>query len=58
MRALGIILGYVMGNKQARDWVVKKICQASCFVEHEFKKSPLGKVFVQERKDDNISETD
>jgi hypothetical protein len=54
----GIILGYIIGNKQTRDWIIQKVCQASCLVENELKKSPLGQLFIQEKKDDNVSEVD
>lgn len=58
MRGFGIIIGYVIGNKNARDWIIRKICQASCIVENEFKKSPLGQILTQEEKNEDISETD
>lgn len=58
MRGLGIIIGYIIGNKQTRDWVIHKICQTSCIIEDEFKKTPLGQIFTKEKKDDDVSETD
>ena len=57
MRGLGIILAYVMGNKKARDWCINKICQASCIIENEFKKTPLWLMFT-ENKNDDIPKTD
>ena len=58
MRGFGLIIGYIIGNKQARDWVIHKICQTSCIIEDEFKKTPLGQIFTKEKEDDNVSETD
>lgn len=59
MSGLGkFIIGYVLGNKSARDWCIKQICQASCIVDREIKKTPLAKVFIKEKKDDDIQETD
>lgn len=48
MRGLGkFIVGYILGNDAARNWCIKKVCQASCVIENEFKKSELGKMFSQ-----------
>lgn len=58
MRGFGLIIGYIIGNKQARDWVIHKICQTSCIIEDEFKKTPLGQIFIKEKEDDDVSETD
>ena len=46
----GLIIGYLLGNKKARDWLAKKICQASCVIDKELKKTPLGKL-LKEKKD-------
>ena len=53
----GLIIGYLLGNKQARDWLARKICQASCVIDKELKKTPLGK-FLKENTDDDVSKTD
>lgn len=53
----GLILGYLLGSKTARDWCVKKICQASCLIDKELKKTNLWKLLT-EKRDDDISETD
>jgi hypothetical protein len=58
MRGFGLIIGYIIGNKQARDWVIHKICQTSCIIEDEFRKTPLGQIFTKEKEDDDVSETD
>lgn len=59
MRGLGkFIIGYLLGNKDTRDWCISKICQASCLIENEFKKTPLGKILTKEKKDDDVSEVD
>lgn len=58
MRGFGLLIGYIIGNKQARDWVIHKICQTSCIIEDEFKKTPLGQIFTKEKEDDDVSETD
>lgn len=61
MQGLGkFIIGYILGNKTARDWCIEKICQASCIVDNELKKTPLGKMLIktEEKKDDNVSKTD
>lgn len=57
MRGLGMILAYIMGNKKARDWCIDKICQASCIVENEFKKTPLWLIF-KDKKDDDVLKAD
>lgn len=58
MRGFGLIIGYIIGNKQTRNWVIHKICQTSCIIEDEFKKTPLGQLFIKEKEDDDVSETD
>lgn len=52
-----ILIGYVLGNEKARKWLLKKFCQASCIVDREFKKTPLGKI-ITEKKNDDISKVD
>lgn len=60
MQGLGkFIIGYILGNKTARDWCIGKLCQASCIIDAEFKKTPLGKMLIKtEKKDDNVSKVD
>lgn len=58
MRGLGFIIGYILGNEAARKWCVEKICQASCVIEKEMKKTPLGKILTKEKEDDNVSKID
>lgn len=58
MRGLGLIIGYIIGNEKARNWCIEKICQASCIVEKEFKKTPLGKILEKEKKNDDVSKVD
>lgn len=58
MRGLGIIIGYIIGNEKTRNWCIEKICQASCLVEQEFKKTPLGQILKKEKDNDNISKVD
>lgn len=58
MRGLGIIIGYILGNEKARKWCVEKICQASCVIEQEMKKTPLGKILEKDKKDDDVSKVD
>lgn len=57
MQGLGkFIIGYILGNKTARDWCINKLCQASCIIDEEFKKTPLGKMLIKtEKKDDGKS---
>lgn len=52
MRGLGIIIGYILGNAAARDWCIEKICQASCIIEKELKKTPIAKLVNKESKDE------
>ena len=59
MRGFGIIIGYILGNEKARNWCIEKICQASCIIDNEFKKTPLAKMLTKtEKKDDNVSKVD
>jgi hypothetical protein len=58
MRGLGIIIGYIIGNEKARNWCIEKICQASCVIEQEMKKTPLGQILEKEKKDDDVSKVD
>ena len=60
MQGLGkFIVGYILGNKTARDWCIGKLCQASCIIEQEMRKTPLGKILSKtEKKDDNVSKVD
>jgi hypothetical protein len=52
MRGLGIIIGYILGNAAARDWCIEKICQASCIIEKELKKTPMAKLIIKDKKDE------
>lgn len=47
MRGIDLIVGFLLGNKTTRDWLIKQLDQASRVVEKEFKKSELGKIFSQ-----------
>lgn len=47
MRGFGFIIGYILGNEKARDWCIKKICQASLVVD---------KFLQKESKDDKLQE--
>lgn len=58
MRGFGIIIGYILGNEKARNWCIEKICQASCIIEQEFKKTPLGQIIGKEKDNDDISKVD
>lgn len=59
MRGTSLLLGYLIGNKEARKWCIKKLCQASCFVDQEIKKTPLGKMLLPEKKgNENVQKTD
>ena len=58
MRGLGLIIGYILGNEAARNWCIEKICQASCLVEREFKKTPLGQILEKDKKNDDFSDVD
>lgn len=53
----GLIIGYLLGNKKARDWIVEKICQASCVIDKEIRKTPLAKILM-EKKDDDVLQDD
>lgn len=55
MRGLGLIIVYILSNEKARKWCIEKICQASCIVEEEFKKTPLGKILEKDKNNDDIS---
>lgn len=61
MQGLGkFIIGYILGNKTARDWCIDKLYQASCIIDSELKKTPIGKMLIktEEKKDDNVSKVD
>lgn len=58
MRGLGLLIGYILGNEKARNWCIQKICQASCIIEDEIKKTPLGEVLGKGKEDDNIQRVD
>jgi hypothetical protein len=58
MRGLGIIIGYILGNEKARNWCIEKICQASCIVEKEFKKTQLGQILTKDKNNDDVSKID
>ena len=47
MRGIDLIVGFLLGNKTTRDWLIKQLDQASRVVEKEFKNSELGKIFSQ-----------
>lgn len=47
MRGIDLIIGFLLGNKTARDWLIKQLDQTSRVVQNEFKKSELGKIFSQ-----------
>ena len=47
MRGIDLIIGFLLGNKTTRDWLLKQLNQASRVVEKEFKNSELGKIFSQ-----------
>lgn len=47
MRGIDLIIGFLLGNKKTRDWLLKQLDQASKVIEKEFKNSELGKVFSQ-----------
>nr|DAU20397.1 MAG TPA: hypothetical protein [Caudoviricetes sp.] len=53
MQGLGkFIIGYILGNEKARNWCIEKICQASCIIEKELKKTPIAKLVNKESKDE------
>lgn len=58
MRGLGILIGYILGNEKARNWIVQKICQASCIIEQEMKKTQLVEVLGKEKKNDEVQRVD
>lgn len=58
MRGLGLLIGYILGNEKARNWCIQKICQASCIIEEEMKKTPLGEVLGKDKKDDDVQRVD
>lgn len=58
MRGLGLLIGYILGNEKARNWCIQKICQASCIIEQEMKKTPLGEVLGKGKENDNIQRVD
>lgn len=39
MRGFGIIVGYILGNEQARKWCWGQLCKASCVIDQELKKA-------------------
>lgn len=45
MRGLGLIIGYILGNAQARQWCINMLRQTSCAIEKDFMKTELGKIF-------------
>lgn len=47
MRGIDLIIGFLLGNKTTRDWMLKQLDQASKVIEKEFKNSELGKIFSQ-----------
>lgn len=58
MRGFGFVLGYLLGNKEARDWCIKQVCKASCIIDREVKKTPLFKLFdLKEKTDDGKTES-
>lgn len=51
MQGLGrFIIGYILGNKTARNWCIDKLCQASCIIDSELKKTPLAKILISEKE--------
>jgi len=52
MRGLELFIGYLLGNKTAREWCIKQLCQASCFVDKELKKILKGKDDEKENRID------
>lgn len=58
MRGLGLLIGYILGNEKARNWCIQKICQASCIIEQEMKKTPLREVLGKDKKDDDVQRVD
>lgn len=42
MRGLGLVVGYILGNATARKWCLDNLKKASCIIDKEIKKTPLG----------------
>lgn len=42
MRGLGLVVGYILGNATARKWCLDNLKKASCIIDRELKKTPLG----------------
>lgn len=47
MRGLGLIVGFLLGNKETRDWIFNQFNQASRSIDEQIKKTELGKIFSQ-----------
>lgn len=59
MQGLGkFIIGYILGNETARKWCINKLCQASCVIDSELKKTPLAKLFIKEKTNAQIQKND
>lgn len=49
----GLIIGYLLGNKRAREWLADKICQASCVIDKELKKTPIWNILLENKDGEN-----
>ena len=58
MRGFAIILAYILGNEKARNWCMKKICEASVAIDKGFKQTPLGKIIKGDEKNDDVRKID
>lgn len=44
MRGLFLVLGYILGNKEARDKCISMLKQTSCVIDDTIKNTELGKM--------------
>ena len=57
MKILDFLAGVMVGSKSGRKFIVKLICEASLFVDKQFKKTPIAEFFKDDEKEDEKCQT-